>query len=134
MSGVGIGFGALIVVLVSVYLLLGHLVRHPLGKVREMMLELGKGRLAKRLAMAQTDEIGETAEAMQVLAGQADGLRRLLAPFKLRESSVPFVNVVQEFPMRPPQPPLGPAAPAEWRAGIGPSPTIVLDDSGFGKY
>ncbi len=69
LTGLGSGFGGLIAATIGIYLLLGRMVRRPLVQVQHMMEELGKGRLVDRLAMTQEDELGDTARAMDELAG-----------------------------------------------------------------
>ncbi|PLX84524.1 MAG: hypothetical protein C0617_07720 [Desulfuromonas sp.] len=66
--GAAAGAAALIVAALGIYLLLGVLVRRPLERLREMMVDLEAGRLVKRLGMSQGDEIGQTAHAMDTLA------------------------------------------------------------------
>jgi methyl-accepting chemotaxis protein len=62
------GVGGLAAAFAGVYLLLGRTVRKPMLRIRQIMRELARGRSVEKLSMNQSDEIGETARAMDDLA------------------------------------------------------------------
>ena len=67
-SGLLSGLGGLAAAAVTIYLLLGSLVRKPLELVKSMLQELEKGRLGRRLNLRRPDEIGQMADALDHLA------------------------------------------------------------------
>jgi methyl-accepting chemotaxis protein len=68
LSGVSTGMAGLLVAAIGVYLLLGRMVRRPLHRLTHQMQELGKGHIRGRLKLAQKDEIGQMAGAIDDFA------------------------------------------------------------------
>ena len=73
MTGVATGLGGLLLATLGVYLLLGRLVRRPLLNLEEMIGEMGKGHLDRRLRLTGDDEIGQIGRTMDDFA---DNLER----------------------------------------------------------
>jgi methyl-accepting chemotaxis protein len=68
LTGVLTGLGGLFVASVGVYYMLGFLIRRPLVNLEEMIKEMEKGHLDKRLNMKSKDEIGQIAKTMDSFA------------------------------------------------------------------
>ena len=79
-TGIGTGFGGLLLAVVGIYLLLGRMVRRPLLRLQGMMESLERGQVVDRLGITTQDEVGRTARAMD---GLADSLRQeVIAPLQ----------------------------------------------------
>ncbi|HKK00788.1 MAG TPA: methyl-accepting chemotaxis protein [Desulfuromonadales bacterium] len=88
-NGLVTGLGGLLLATLGVYLLLGRLVRRPLVSLEEMIDEMGKGHLDRRLRLTADDEIGQIGRTMDNFA---DNLEREVVDVlrKLAEGDLTF--------------------------------------------
>ena len=68
LTGLLTALGGLALAALAIYLLLGSMVRRPLGNVVGMLEEIGKGRLGRRLNLQSDDEIGHMGTTLDRLA------------------------------------------------------------------
>jgi methyl-accepting chemotaxis protein len=67
---IGISFLTCFAIVVIAYFMFRRFVTRPLARVEAMVDELGKGHLGHRTALAQSDEVGRMARALDHLAGE----------------------------------------------------------------
>jgi len=68
LTGLASGIGGLLIACLGVFWLVGKQVRRPLLRLKGMMEEMAQGHPVRPLNMTQSDEIGDTARAMDALA------------------------------------------------------------------
>jgi methyl-accepting chemotaxis protein len=68
MSNLGMGFISIIITFLALFFMLRKLIVAPLNKIKELLTDIGKGHLTKRLNLKQQDELGETARTLDDLA------------------------------------------------------------------
>jgi len=68
LTGLASGLGGLLIACLGVFWLIGKQVRQPLLRLKGMMEEMAQGHPVRSLNMTQSDEIGDTARAMDALA------------------------------------------------------------------
>ncbi|MDA3833044.1 MAG: HAMP domain-containing methyl-accepting chemotaxis protein [Spirochaetales bacterium] len=67
-SNMGMGLISIIITWLAIFLILRKMIVTPLGKIKTVLTDIGKGHLNNRLNLTQQDELGETARTLDELA------------------------------------------------------------------